>query len=141
MRTTDYTTIVSLEQVRLRDPACAAKLVIEKARSRRARAFVLFAHFCPCLGVQVFEFCGAKDGAMRTPATSSSVYTVRFNPRTSSRRPAMPTQLPYIICTAVVIVLNAGPLVWQFKQGNSGPIALGVWIMVGCINELVRPKF
>lgn len=51
----------------------------------------------------------------------------------------MPSQLPYIICTAVVIVLNSGPLVWQFKQGNSGPIAMGVWTMVASINELVRP--
>lgn len=49
----------------------------------------------------------------------------------------MPSQLPYIICTSIVILLNAGPLVWQFKQGNSGPIAMGVWIMVGSINELV----
>lgn len=49
----------------------------------------------------------------------------------------MPTQLPYIICTAVLILLNVGPLVWQFKQGNSGPIAMGVWIMVGSIHELV----
>ncbi|GAA5887448.1 hypothetical protein JCM3774_002536 [Rhodotorula dairenensis] len=36
----------------------------------------------------------------------------------------MPSQLPYIILTAVVIVLNARPLIWQFKQGNSGPIAM-----------------
>ncbi|KWU41069.1 fungal pheromone STE3G-protein-coupled receptor [Rhodotorula sp. JG-1b] len=50
----------------------------------------------------------------------------------------MPSQLPYIICTSIVILLNAGPLVWQFKQGNSGPIAMGVWIMVGSINELVN---
>lgn len=49
----------------------------------------------------------------------------------------MPTQLPYIICTAILILLNVGPLVWQFKQGNSGPIAMGVWIMVGSIHELV----
>ncbi|GAA5973250.1 hypothetical protein JCM8115_006560, partial [Rhodotorula mucilaginosa] len=50
----------------------------------------------------------------------------------------MPTQLPYIICTAVLILLNIGPLVWQFKQGNSGPIAMGVWIMVGSIHELIN---
>ncbi|KAG0653534.1 hypothetical protein C6P46_002501 [Rhodotorula mucilaginosa] len=47
-------------------------------------------------------------------------------------------QLPYIICTAVLILLNIGPLVWQFKQGNSGPIAMGVWIMVGSIHELIN---
>jgi hypothetical protein len=52
----------------------------------------------------------------------------------------MPTQLPYIICTAVLILLNIGPLVWQFKQGNSGPIAMGVWIMVGSIHELVSKR-
>lgn len=50
----------------------------------------------------------------------------------------MPTQLPYIVLTAVCIVLNTGPLVWQFKQGHSGPIAMGVWIMIGSINELVN---
>ncbi|POY70136.1 hypothetical protein BMF94_6857 [Rhodotorula taiwanensis] len=50
----------------------------------------------------------------------------------------MPSQLPYIICTALNIVLNAGPLVWQFKQGNSGPIAMGVWTMIASINELVN---
>lgn len=57
--------------------------------------------------------------------------------RSETDRVAMPSQLPYIICNALNIVLNAGPLVWQFKQGNSGPIAMGVWTMIASINELV----
>nr|AER30221.1 mating pheromone receptor a2 [Rhodosporidiobolus colostri] len=42
----------------------------------------------------------------------------------------MPSQLPYIICSGLLIVLNSGPLYWQVRQGNSAPIAMGFWVVL-----------
>ncbi|EGU11457.1 Pheromone receptor mating-type A2 [Rhodotorula toruloides ATCC 204091] len=50
----------------------------------------------------------------------------------------MPSQLPYIICSGLLVLLNIAPLYWQFGQGNSGPIAMGVWVVIANLNEFVN---
>ncbi|GAA6041905.1 hypothetical protein JCM8097_000214 [Rhodosporidiobolus ruineniae] len=50
----------------------------------------------------------------------------------------MPSQLPYVICSGLLVVLNSGPLYWQFKQGNPGPIAMGFWVVLLNLREFVN---
>ncbi|GAA5858588.1 hypothetical protein JCM8547_001377 [Rhodosporidiobolus lusitaniae] len=50
----------------------------------------------------------------------------------------MLSQLPYIICSGLLVVLNSPTLYWQFRQGNSGPIAMGIWVVLLNFNEFVN---
>nr|AER30239.1 mating pheromone receptor a2 [Sporobolomyces johnsonii] len=50
----------------------------------------------------------------------------------------MSSNLVLMICSGVLVVLNAAPLYWQFAQGNSGPTAMGVWVMVANLNDLIN---
>nr|AER30205.1 mating pheromone receptor a2 [Rhodotorula araucariae] len=53
----------------------------------------------------------------------------------------MGSQLAYAVLSGLLVVLNIVPLYWQFVQGNSGPIAMGVWTvtgnLIGFINAVV----
>lgn len=47
--------------------------------------------------------------------------------------------VPFIVVSLLVILLNIIPLAWQFKHKNSGPVCLGVWVLIANLNALVRP--
>jgi hypothetical protein len=55
----------------------------------------------------------------------------------SSLRSSMSSFLPLIILNGLLVLLNAGPLYWQFLQGNSGAISMGVWVMIANVNGFV----
>ncbi|GAA5845424.1 hypothetical protein JCM11251_005069 [Rhodosporidiobolus azoricus] len=50
----------------------------------------------------------------------------------------MPSTLPYVVCSGLLVLLNLIPLYWQFGQGNSGPIAMGVWVVLMNANEFIN---
>nr|CRX79158.1 hypothetical protein [Leucosporidium scottii] len=50
----------------------------------------------------------------------------------------MSSFLPLIILNGLLVLLNAGPLYWQFLQGNSGAISMGVWVMIANVNGFVN---
>ncbi|GAA6025205.1 hypothetical protein JCM10207_001490 [Rhodosporidiobolus poonsookiae] len=50
----------------------------------------------------------------------------------------MTFQIPYITLHALLVVLNSLPLFWQFRLGNSGPIALGVWVWLANTVDLIN---
>lgn len=51
----------------------------------------------------------------------------------------MSSFLPLIILNVLLVLFNAGPLYWQFLQGNSGAISMGVWVMIANVNGFVSP--
>lgn len=52
----------------------------------------------------------------------------------------MPSFLPIIVLNGLLAVLNAAPLYWQVAQGNSGSIAMGVWVIIANLNNFVSKK-
>jgi pheromone a factor receptor len=50
------------------------------------------------------------------------------------------SQLPIIILSGLLVVLNSGPMYWQVKQGNSGAISMGVWVIVENLLDFVSPR-
>ena len=51
---------------------------------------------------------------------------------------SMSWQLAYAVLSGLLVLLNSVPLYWQFVQGNSGPIAMGVWVVLTNVIEFVR---
>ncbi|GAA5923408.1 hypothetical protein JCM3775_007531 [Rhodotorula graminis] len=49
----------------------------------------------------------------------------------------MSWQLAYVVLSGLLVVLNSAPLYWQFVQGNSGPIAMGVWVVLTNLIEFL----
>lgn len=50
----------------------------------------------------------------------------------------MSWQLAYAVLSGLLVLLNSVPLYWQFVQGNSGAIAMGVWVVLTNLIEFVR---
>nr|AER30229.1 mating pheromone receptor a2 [Sporobolomyces ruberrimus] len=50
----------------------------------------------------------------------------------------MPTNLALVVCCGLLTVCNSVPLYWHFQQGNSGPIAMGVWVLVATLNDFIN---
>ncbi|GAA5994360.1 hypothetical protein JCM5350_004299 [Sporobolomyces pararoseus] len=50
----------------------------------------------------------------------------------------MPSNLALTVCCGLLTVCNSVPLYWHFQQGNSGPIAMGVWVFVATLNDFVN---
>lgn len=46
-------------------------------------------------------------------------------------------QLALLLLNGLLVLLNAGPMYWQLLQGNSGPISMGIWVMVINLNDFV----
>lgn len=82
---------------------------------------------CPCV---CLTFCCS-------PFVPSFLLPSPF-PVCSSLHSFMSSFLPLIILNGLLVLLNAGPLYWQFLQGNSGAISMGVWVMIANVNGFVR---
>nr|AER30236.1 mating pheromone receptor a2 [Sporobolomyces longiusculus] len=50
----------------------------------------------------------------------------------------MSSNLALVICSAILTVCNSVPLYWHVRQGNSGPIAMGVWVLVATLTDFVN---
>lgn len=48
---------------------------------------------------------------------------------------------PYIVLSALAILLNIAPFCWQLEHRNSGPVCLGFWVILLNLNNLVRSLF
>lgn len=46
-------------------------------------------------------------------------------------------QLALLILSGLLVLLNTGPMYLQLLQGNSGPISMGVWVMLENLNDFV----
>jgi|ERR1711939_237254 len=44
----------------------------------------------------------------------------------------------YLLFSALAVVFNIAPLCWQIEHRNSGPICLGIWVIVANLNSLVN---
>lgn len=45
---------------------------------------------------------------------------------------------PFVIFSGLFVILNIGPVYWQILQGNSGPISMGIWVIVLNLKDFVR---
>ncbi|BGP51503.1 a-factor receptor [Rhodotorula kratochvilovae] len=50
----------------------------------------------------------------------------------------MGSQLAYAVLSGLLVTLNIVPLYWQFFQGNSGPIAMGVWVVLANFIDFIN---
>jgi hypothetical protein len=45
--------------------------------------------------------------------------------------------VPYVVFSGLAVIFNIVPLIWQAAHNNSGPICLGVWIIIANLNRFV----
>ncbi|GAA5852135.1 hypothetical protein JCM5353_005975 [Sporobolomyces roseus] len=50
----------------------------------------------------------------------------------------MPSNLALIVCCGLLTVCNPVPLYWHIQQGNSGPVAMGVWVLIATFNDFIN---
>lgn len=75
---------------------------------------------------------------LHVPYLRLRVPSVHASPlRTTSPPSSSMGQLALSIFSGLLVLLNAGPLYWQLYQGNSGPIAMGVWVIVYNLMDFV----
>lgn len=49
-------------------------------------------------------------------------------------------QLALLVLSGILVLLNTGPMYLQLLQGNSGPISMGVWVMLENLNDFVSQR-